>query len=54
MGEEKLEMLKLGVRKSILTVRSVKHWKGFPREIVQCLFFEVFKTRLDKAQSNLV
>lgn len=54
MREEKLELLTLSVRKNFFTVRNVKTCKGFPREVVQYPFFEVFRTRLDKALSNLV
>ena len=32
----------------------MKHWKGLPREIVEAPSLETFKTRLDRALSNLI
>jgi len=45
---------RLDVRKKVFTVRVVKHWNGFPREIVETLSLETFKARLDGALSNMV
>jgi len=35
-------------------MRVVKDWKSLPREVVDVLFLETFKVRLDWALSNLV
>jgi len=35
-------------------MRVVKHWNGLPRAVVDALFLETFKARLDGALSNLV
>jgi len=35
-------------------MRLVKHWNGLPREVVEAPSLETFKTRLDRALSNLV
>jgi len=35
-------------------VRVVKHWHGLPREVVEALSLEAFKTRLDRALSTLI
>jgi len=32
----------------------VKHWNGLPREVVEAPSRETFKTRLDRALSNLI
>jgi len=42
------------IRKKSFTVSVVKHWKGFPREVVEAPSLETFKIRLDGALSNLV
>ena len=36
------------------TVRVVRHWNRLPREVVDALSLDMFKTRLDGALSNLV
>jgi len=36
------------------TVKVVRHWKRLPREVVDAPCLEVFKSRLDRALSNLV
>ncbi|KFZ59341.1 hypothetical protein N338_02972, partial [Podiceps cristatus] len=45
---------RLDVRKKFLTMRVVKHWNGFPREVVDAPSLETFKPRLDGAVSNLL
>ncbi|RMC06843.1 hypothetical protein DUI87_16292 [Hirundo rustica rustica] len=42
---------RLAIRKKFLTVR---HWKKFPREVVDAQFLEVFKVILDGNQISLV
>ena len=44
----------LDIRKKFFTMMVVKHWNRLPREAVDAAFLEVFKARLDGAQSNLV
>ncbi|KFZ69247.1 hypothetical protein N338_13210, partial [Podiceps cristatus] len=44
----------LDIRKSIFTVRVVKHWSTLPREVVDAPSLETFKARLDGALSNLI
>ena len=41
-------------RNKFFIERVVRCWNRFPREVVDALSLEVFKTRLDKALSNLV
>jgi len=45
---------RLGIRKKFFTMRVVKHWNGLPTEAVEAPFQETFKTRLDRALSNLI
>jgi len=35
-------------------MRVVRHWNGLPQEVVAAPSLEAFKTRLDRALSNLV
>ena len=46
--------LNLDRRKKFFAVRVVKHWNGFPREVVDAPSLEIFKARLDGALSNLI
>ncbi|KFR16964.1 hypothetical protein N306_12964, partial [Opisthocomus hoazin] len=45
---------RLDIRKKFLTMRVVKHWNRLPREVVEALSLETFKTRLDRALSYLI
>jgi len=45
---------RLDIRKKFFTMRVVKDWNGLPREAVEAPSLETFKTRLDRALSNLV
>jgi len=45
---------RLGIRKKYFTMRAVRHWNRFPREVVDAPYLETFKVRLDGALSNLV
>jgi len=37
----------LNIRKQIFTVRVVKHWSRFPREVIMSSSLEIFKTHPD-------
>ncbi|KFW63720.1 hypothetical protein AS28_11479, partial [Pygoscelis adeliae] len=45
---------RLDIRKKFFTLRVVKHWNRFPREVVDAPSLETFKVRLDGALSNLI
>ncbi|KFO87104.1 hypothetical protein N320_11031, partial [Buceros rhinoceros silvestris] len=44
----------LNVRRSFFTVRVVKHWNRFPREVVESVSLDIFKTLLGVVLSNLL
>ena len=45
---------KLDIRKTFFTVRVVKHWCRWPREVAEAPSLETFKIRLDGALSSLI
>ncbi|KFP15651.1 hypothetical protein Z169_02659, partial [Egretta garzetta] len=45
---------RLDIRKKFFTMRVVKHWNRLRREVVEAPSLETFKTRLDRALSNLI
>jgi len=45
---------RLDIRKKFFTVRGVRHWNRFPREVMDVPSLAVFKARLDGALSHLV
>jgi len=45
---------RLDIRKTFFTLRVVKPWHRFPREVVDAPSLETFKVRLDAALSNLM
>ncbi|KFU93102.1 hypothetical protein M959_06301, partial [Chaetura pelagica] len=45
---------RLDLRKKFFTLRVVRNWNVFPRDVVDASFLEVFKARLDQFLCNLV
>jgi len=45
---------RLDIRKKFFTMRMMRHWNRFPRELLYILSLGVFKVRLNKTLSNLV
>ncbi|KFO88732.1 hypothetical protein N320_11601, partial [Buceros rhinoceros silvestris] len=45
---------RLDVRKKIFTMRVVKHWHRFPREVVDAPSLETCQVSLDGALGNLI
>jgi len=45
---------RLDMEKKFFTMRVVRHWHRFPREVGDAPSLEAFKARLDRALSNLV
>ena len=45
---------RLGIRKKFFTLRVVSHWNRLHREVLDCLFLKVFKTRLYGTPGNLI
>ncbi|KFZ57790.1 hypothetical protein N321_11295, partial [Antrostomus carolinensis] len=45
---------RLHIRNKFFTMRVVKHWTKFPREVVESPSLETFKVRLDGALSSLI
>jgi len=41
-------------RKEFFTMRVVKHWNKWPREVIDGLSLAKFEVRLDGSQSNLI
>jgi len=45
---------RLDIRQNFFMMRVVKHWHGFPREVVDAQSLETFKVRLDGALTHLI
>ncbi|KFO86760.1 hypothetical protein N320_07612, partial [Buceros rhinoceros silvestris] len=45
---------RLDIRKKFFTLRVVKHWQRFPREVDDAPSLETFKVKLDGALGNLM
>ncbi|KFV47717.1 hypothetical protein N341_08440, partial [Tyto alba] len=45
---------RLDIKKKLFTVKVMRHWNRFPREVVAAPSLEVFKAGWDVALSNLI
>ncbi|KFW07367.1 hypothetical protein N327_12322, partial [Fulmarus glacialis] len=45
---------RLDIRQKFFTMKVVKHWSRFPREVVDAPSLGTFKVRLDGAVNNLI
>ena len=50
----KQNKLRLNMRKNFFPLRVMEHWKRLPREVVESLSLEIFKTHLDKVLCSLL
>jgi len=44
----------LNMRKNFFPLRVTEHWNRLPREVVECLSLEIFKTLLDAILFSLL
>jgi len=50
----KHRMFQLNTRKNFFTLRVMEHWNRLPREIVESLSLEIFRTLLDVVLCSLL
>ena len=43
-----------GHEEKVFAIKMMRHWHRLPREVVNAPSLEIFKVRLDRAQSNLI